>query len=393
MSLRRGIASVVVGVVALGGLILATSDPFTLVFYVAYVGVALVLLARQPTNAVAWLLFGIGLAFLTTTTPGLDIEALQDGTADAITWFRAWVSSWGGVVSYLGVFLLAVVFPSGRLPAGRWGRVVATVAILSCVGIVLRAVAPTITVNPTGLQEYDLPNPYPVAPDAAFWSSIPIDLTTLTLVPVVIAVAAAGVSLVVRYRRATGILRLQLRWVVAAMTLLAAGFLFGLSVAVVMGEAGTGDWAWIPVIIAFPMVPAAIGIAVTRYRLFEIDRIISRTIGYALVTVSLFALFAIVNLGAQAVLAPFVRGGTVAVAISTLAVAATFNPLRARLQRLVDRRFNRARFDHERTLDSFADGLREDLEMDRLVTHIRATVEAAVEPRSISVWRRDGGGA
>jgi hypothetical protein len=389
----RAVVSTLVGAVAVIGLVLATADPFTLVFYVAYTGVALVLLTRQPTNLVAWLLFGIGLAFLTTTTPGLDIESLQDGTADGITWLRAWISSWGGVLSYVGVFLLAAVFPSGRLPAGRWGTFVLWVTIVSCIGVGLRAVAPTFIVNPEGIREYTLANPFAVAPDAMIWTRLPSDLTTVTLVPVVVAVAAAGVSLIVRYRRATGVLRLQLRWVVAAMTLLVGGFLFGLASSAVFGDPGGADWAWIPVIVAFPMVPVAIGIAVTRYRLFEIDRLISRTIGYGLVTVALFGLFAVVNLGTQTVLAPFVRGDTVAVAISTLVVAATFSPLRARLQRLVDHRFNRTRYDHERTLATFADGLRQDLDVDRLFAHIRGSIDAAVEPRSITVWRRDGGEA
>jgi hypothetical protein len=388
VTIPRALGSVVVGAVALIGLVLSTADPFTFVFYLAYVGVSVALLARQPGNVIAWLLMGIGFAFLTTTTPGLDVESLKDGTAEPATWIRAWAASWGGTLSYVGFVALAIIFPSGRLPAGLRGRL-ALGMLAACVAVVaVMAVAPTMVVNPDGIRDEVLPNPFAVAPDAAIWASLPPGSTGMTIIPVFAALAVAAISLVVRYRRATGILRLQLRWLVASISALVIGLLFGLSVAIVIGQAA-GNWAWIPVILAFPMVPIAIGIAVSRYRLFEIDRLISRSIGYALVTVTLFALFAIVNLGAQAVLAPFVRGGTVAVAISTLAVAATFNPLRVRLQRLVDRRFNRARYDQERTLVTFADGLRQDLDMDRLVAHIRGTVEAAVEPRSMTVWRRD----
>lgn len=384
----RVLGTIVVGAVALTGLVLATADPFTFVFYVAYVGVSVALLVRQPSNVIAWLLMGIGFAFLTTTTPGLDVQSLKDGTASGATWVRAWVASWGGTLSYVGFVALAIVFPSGRLPAGLRGHL-ALVMLVACVSLVaVMAVAPTMVVNPDGLRDEILPNPFAVAPEAALWARLPPGSTALTIVPVVAALAIAAISLVVRYRRATGILRLQLRWLVAAMTALVMGVLFGLSVAIVIGQEA-GNWAWIPVILAFPTVPVAIGIAVTRYRLFEIDRLISRSIGYALITVALFALFAVVNLGAQAVLAPFVRGDTLAVAISTLAVAATFNPLRVRLQRLVDRRFNRARFDHERTLDAFAGGLRQDLDVDRLLAHVHDTVQAAVEPRSLTVWRRD----
>lgn len=390
VGLSRALGTVLVGTVALVGLALSTADPFTLVFYVAYVGVAVALLARQPANVIAWLLMGIGFAFLTTTTPGLDVQSLKEGTADRATWVRAWAASWGGTLSYVGFVALAVVFPSGTLPAGWRGRLALTVLIVCLATVAVMSVAPTMVVNPDGLRDEILPNPFAVAPDAAIWASLPPGSTAFTVIPVVAALVVAAISLVIRYRRATGILRLQLRWLVAAMTALVVGVMFGLAVAIVVGE-GSGNWAWIPVILAFPMVPIAIGIAVTRYRLFEIDRLISRTIGYALVTVALFALFALVNLGAQAVLAPFVRGDTVGVAISTLVVAATFNPLRVRLQRLVDRRFNRTRFDQDRTLVAFAGGLRQDLDVDHLLAHVQDTIHAAVEPRSLTVWRRDGG--
>lgn len=388
MSVPRAIGLFLVGAVTLTGLILATADPFTLVFYVAYVGVSVALLGRQPGNVIAWLLMGIGFAFLTTTTPGLDVQALKAGTADGATWLRAWTASWGGTLSYVGFVALAIVFPSGRFPPGWGGRLARVTLLASVAAVAVMAAAPTMVVNPDGLRDEILPNPFAIAPDWAGWDSLPPGSTSLTIIPVAAALAVAAVSMVVRYRRATGILRLQLRWLVAAMTALVLGVLFGLTAAIVVGP-DAGIWAWIPVILAFPTVPIAIGIAVTRYRLFEIDRLISRTIGYALVTVALFVLFAVVNLGAQAVLAPIVRGDTIAVAISTLVVAATFHPLRVRLQRLVDRRFNRARYDQERTLDSFAGGMREGLDVDRLLAYVQGTVQAAVEPSSLAIWRRD----
>jgi hypothetical protein len=385
-------AACLLAIALAGGLVLALSDPFSLVFYVAYVGVGVLLLVRQPRNTVAWLLVVIGLAFLTTTTPGLDVEGLNDGTADASTWLRAWVSSWGGTLSYMGFFALAVVFPSGRLPSGWAGRLAALVLIVTGVFVAVMAVAPTMTIAPDGTNELTLPNPFAVLPDAALWASLPSGSTSLTVVPIIVALVIATGSLLVRYRRSSGILRLQLRWLVASIASIVAGVLFGLVASTLLDD-GASFLPWIPVVIAFPTLPIAVGVAVSRYRLFDLDRVISRTIAYTGVTIALFALFVVVNLGTQAVLAPFVGGDGIATAISTLVVAAAFNPLRLRAQRIVDRRFNRVRYDQERTLEAFVGGLREDLDMERLLGHIRSTVDDAMEPRTIAVWRRDDGTA
>jgi hypothetical protein len=385
-------AACLLAIALAGGLVLALSDPFSLVFYVAYVGVGVLLLVRQPRNTVAWLLVVIGLAFLTTTTPGLDVEGLNDGTADASTWLRAWVSSWGGTLSYMGFFALAVVFPSGRLPGGWAGRLAALVLIVTGVFVAVMAVAPTMTIAPDGTNELTLPNPFAVLPDAALWASLPSGSTSLTVVPIIVALVIATGSLLVRYRRSSGILRLQLRWLVASIASIVAGVLFGLVASTLLDD-GASFLPWIPVVIAFPTLPIAVGVAVSRYRLFDLDRVISRTIAYTGVTIALFALFVVVNLGTQAVLAPFVGGDGIATAISTLVVAAAFNPLRLRAQRIVDRRFNRVRYDQERTLEAFVGGLREDLDMERLLGHIRSTVDDAMEPRTIAVWRRDDGTA
>ena len=135
-------------------------------------------------------------------------------------------------------------------------------------------------------------------------------------------------------------------------------------------------------------MPIAIGIAVTRYRLYEIDRIISRTLSYGLVTVTLALVFVGGVLGLQAVLAPFTRDSTIAVAASTLVVAALFQPLRRRVQRAVDRRFDRARYDGQKVVDAFGRQLRDEVDLDRLRTTLLATADDVVRPVSASVWLR-----
>src|SRR5450631_716908 len=136
-------------------------------------------------------------------------------------------------------------------------------------------------------------------------------------------------------------------------------------------------------------MPVAIGLAVLCYRLYEIDRVISRTISWATVTVILGSLFVAVILVAQALLAPVTGSNELAVAGSTLLVFALFAPLRRRVQRLVDRRFNRSRYDAERTVAAFAARLADEVDLDQLRAEILATVAATVEPSSVSLWLRE----
>jgi hypothetical protein len=136
-------------------------------------------------------------------------------------------------------------------------------------------------------------------------------------------------------------------------------------------------------------MPVAIGLAVLCYRLYEIDRVISRTISWASVTLILGSLFVAVILVAQALLAPVTQSNELAVAGSTLLVFALFQPIRRRVQRLVDRRFNRARYDSERTVAEFAARLRDEVDLEQLRTEILATVSATVEPSSVSLWLRE----
>jgi hypothetical protein len=150
---------------------------------------------------------------------------------------------------------------------------------------------------------------------------------------------------------------------------------------------GTGPWTIAAS--SFALIPLAIGVAVLRYRLYEIDRIISRTIGWAVVTTIVAGLFIALVLAFQALLAPLTGSNTIAVAGSTLLVAALFQPLRRRVQRLVDRRFNRTRYDAERTVAAFAARLRDEVDLESLRGEILTAVAQTVQPTSVSLWLRD----
>ena len=210
-------------------------------------------------------------------------------------------------------------------------------------------------------------------------------LTGLGIVAVSVLGAAA---VVVRYRRGTQVERQQLRWFLAAVLLAVIPI-------AVSPQQGIGGPIWLLVAaVGLLLVPISVGIAVTRYRLYEIDRLISRTIGWALVSGLLVAVFAALVVGLQGLLAGFTQGQTLAVAASTLVAFALFQPLRRRVQRAVDHRFDRARYDGDRIVASFAERLRAEVDLVEVVDGMRATVEATVRPGSAGVWlraaRRDG---
>jgi hypothetical protein len=201
------------------------------------------------------------------------------------------------------------------------------------------------------------------------------------------AAIASLASLVLRWRRARGIERAQLKWLAFAVSVeIPVLFVFGVDVFRIDPRLGT-----IAAIVATPLIPIAIGIAILRYRLFEIDRIISRTLSYAVVTITLAIVFVGAVLGLQAILAPVTGGKPVAVAASTLIAAALFQPLRRRVKSAVDRRFNRARYDAQRTADAFAARLRDQVDLEGLSGDLQAVVGRTLEPSTTVVWVRSRG--
>ena len=197
----------------------------------------------------------------------------------------------------------------------------------------------------------------------------------------VLSVAGAG-SMLVRARRSTGIERLQFRWIVFALAVV--------TVSVVVG-AVTSEWVFTG--LTLPFIPITIGIAVMRYRLYEIDRLVSRTISYALVSVVLAAIFAGAALLFQELLSPVLGENGVGVAASTLIVAALFQPVRLRIRRSVDHRFDRARYDAEQTGAWFADRMRDEVDLARISEDLTRTVEIALRPTTAHLWTRDRGHA
>jgi hypothetical protein len=390
-SLGRG-GRIVLTLLLASGFVVALPSGQGLLFFLPYALIGTLLAIRRPGNSIGWLLVAIGWALALLDIPPIDATADQFASG-TVPWLQAVIAVLSGGATVKAVFLLlfalAVVFPSGRLPGGRWRRTLRVVLAIGVGLVVVSAVAPTITVSLLGsAQSYTVANPIAIAPTAPIWRLL--DLSALTL-PVVILMVCGTVSLGVRYRRAEGIERQQLRWVVAAIALLVAAIPAGFVLSLLVpstGNAGSG-LAWTGAIVGIPLVPSAIAVAVLRYRLYEIDRLVSRTISWAALTLILGGLFVAVILVAQALITPFTGSNEPAVAASTLVVAALFQPLRRRIQRLVDRRFNRSRHDAERTVAAFASRLRDEVDIELLRTEILATLAQTFEPTSVSLWLRE----
>jgi hypothetical protein len=374
----------------LAGLPIAVISGFGLLWYLPNAAVGTLLAIRRPRTSIGWLLLAlawvtVGSAFPLDATP----DQFTSGAIGLPAQILAVLLSACGIFAFVLYASVMFVFPSGRLPAGRWGtfaRIGLPVAILAAV---VALFGPTVNVNlsayPSGVT---VPNPFAVGPELPVWDLL---ASGTSFVIQLVVMFGAGISLVWRFRRASGIERLQLRWIGAAAAAVVLAVLLGLvvgSLAPALAEAGV---VWIPAIFAFAGIPVTIGIAVLRYRLYEIDRIISRTIGWAITTGLVVAVFAGLIVGLQALLAPIVRESTLAVAASTLVAAALVQPVRRRVQAVVDRRFNRSRYDAERTAAAFATRLRDEVELEAVADDLRVTVARSVHPTGSGLWLRRTG--
>jgi len=212
-------------------------------------------------------------------------------------------------------------------------------------------------------------------------------LLQITVTAMFLLVVLAAASLLVRFRRGGPVERQQLKWFVLAAAVASATV-----IADVLGAPVSGPvWSVVDAL-SFALLPVAVGIAVLRYRLYEIDRIVSRTVSYGLLTAGLVGLYLLVVALLRPLLEPFTGSSTLAVAASTLAVAAAFNPARRRLQAAVDRRFDRARYDAARAVDAFAARLRNQVDLDEVTAGLRDTVVATVAPTRVAVWLRVSSG-
>ena len=367
------------------GLVMAMGSGSSLVIYVPYATVGTLLVIRRPRNLIAWILCAIAWSFVLSWLPVVaTADQLITATAPVLPLVGAWFNAWSLplVLALFGV--LAVLFPTGQLSRGRWRSLGRATLVAIIVLTTASAFWPTLQVLPQGtLEPIRFRNPIGLLPEGIVGVE-PAYLTGLALFAIL---AGSILAMVVRHSRAAGPERLQLRWLIAALAAIVVAVPTGFVLFAVLGPT-IGGVAWVPAILAFTLPPVALGITVTRYRLYEIDRLISRTIGWALVTSVLVAVFAALVIGLQALLAGFTQGQTLAVTASTLVAFALFQPARRSVQSAVDRRFDRARYDGERTATAFAERLRDQVDLEGVEADVTRTVGSALRPSKIGVWIR-----
>ena len=343
----------------------------------AFAAAGWVLAFRRPANPLGWIMLGGAFFFALSEDASYYTVAdygLRHGDLPLGGLALLAQPGWAPGIVLLG--LLVLLFPDGRLPSSRWRWLVATYAAVAAlwmagtVVLTVRALADQRTQVDSGGNLLLLSGHDP----AAGWWNVLQDL----FFPLLIACWLASIaSQALSFRRSSGERRQQLKWLLAgsAATLVALGLTVLLrSVPWLSDVIG---------VIGFLALPVSIGVAVLRYRLFDIDRIVSRTLAYAIVTGLLVGVYAGLVLLTTEV---FGFHTPVAVAASTLAAAALFTPVRRRVQRLVDRRFNRARYDAETTVAAFADRLKDAVNLDAARDDLAKTVHQALEPAHLSVW-------
>jgi hypothetical protein len=348
--------------------VLAEGAAFAAAFPLGYTTIGLVLSLRRPANPIGWLFTASGLVWSLTVPldPWVDQLVLTSRPLPLAAQLGALVGefNWAPAIA-LGIILPALLVPDGHLRSRRWRPVVAAAVAGPVMGMVGGSLVPG------QLQETVRPitNPFGLAGAAGTVAAV---VGYGGLVLWVASMVAALVSLVLRFRASRGVERQQLRWVAAGATGAVVGLLVGMAGVVV---------TYFSVL----CVPVGVAVAVLRYRLWDLDRLVSRTVTYALVT-ALLALSYLLILPVATRLAG--SSGSLAVAAATLAAAAAFSPLRRGVQDLVDRRFNRRRYDAARTVAGFAARLREQVDLDALEAQLLAVVDQTVQPTQASLWLR-----
>jgi hypothetical protein len=327
-----------------------------------------ILVSRRPGNRIGWLALAAGL------TLGLrnfaDVYEQHALVAAPGSWpaglAAAWVSQWIWITSLALLAFFFLLFPTGRLRSRRWRPAAWFVGAVFALS--------TAAAMTGAAREW-------AHPSASFGQLVSLPALAAILIGFLAALVVSGSAIVVRFARSTGEERLQLKWLAAAAVLVVATF-----TALILTNSNSAVAATLSNL-ALLGLDAAIAIAILKYRLYEIDRIISRTLAYTIVTGLLIGLYAGLVLLATRVLS---FSSSVAVAASTLAAMALFSPLRRRVQRAVDRRFNRARYDADQMVTAFAARLKDAVDLDAVQADLASVVQRALEPAHLSLWVDNG---
>jgi hypothetical protein len=345
--------------------------------WLLFASIGLVLTLRRPENPIGWLYAAAGLVWSVPVPldPWVDWLLASDRSLSLVARLAAlvWDSFWAAGLT-LAITLPLLLLPNGRLRSRRWRAVV----LASVAGTAMNMVGWWLSPDPMTQTLEPIAKPFALAG----WAGSAA--TTLHWVGMALTfgtIPAAALCVVLRFRSSRGVERQQLRWVAAGATTAVVGPALLIPLEGLGLLPTTDAFSW-PLLLA---VPLAIAVAVLRYRLWDLDRLVSRTVTYALVTALLVVPYLLV---VPATTRLFQGSGSLAVAGATLAVAALFQPARHRIQALVDRRFNRRRHDAAQTIAAFATRLRDQVDLDTLTAEVLAVADQTMQPTRASLWLR-----
>jgi hypothetical protein len=356
----------------------------------AFAVVGAILVAKRPTNLIGWIMAAVALMVAIFNAGGVyaTYVMLTRGQPDALAVFGAWTANWYWFLMLaLALIYLPLLFPDGRLPSRRW-LPVAVLAGIAMLGFVLpRALAETLPVNEA--PGYRIDNPIGIEGLGPI-ENLPI-LGVLLNGVLIVAFVGAAASVVVRLRRSVGVERQQMKWFAYVTVVFVGGSIVASAIGEVTGVRRLEDISFVLSLVALVGLPIAVGVAILRYRLYDIDLIINRTLVYG----SLTALLALVYFGGVATVQAIFRALTgqeqqpqLAIVVSTLVIAALFNSLRRRVQGFIDRRFYRRKYDARKTLEAFSAKLRDETDLDALNAELVGVVRETMQPAHVSLWLR-----
>lgn len=336
--------------------------------------VGAMVLTHRRGNLVGWIMLGAGLAFVLDTTAITYVEASVAGSDLPLPVVAAWMASWVWSPGWTLAFAwLPLLFPDGRLLSRRW-RWLGALLLLGSLQIIPAMLLPMLEYGDDELVFG--PNPIGLAGQGPLLEGL-VEGAAGLMVPLWIAII---VHQVLRYRRSDTTARLQLRWFLGSIVLV-IGLILATTVPGIEEVIQR-----VPFSVPIAFMPISVGIAITRYRLYEIDRVISRAVTFTVVVGLLVALYVVGVLGVGALLEPVAPDSDLAVALATLLAAAAFRPLLGRVRARVDRRFDRARYDAVAEVAGFGQRLRDELDLGELRGDLAATAMRTMQPASVGVW-------
>src|SRR4051812_21826407 len=360
---------------------------FELVAFTALAAIGALIASRQPRNPIGWIISAAPLLLEVGTLceRAYSSALLTDPGSTSAAQLALWLANWIWVPALVPVLtLVPLFFPTGKPPTPRWRWLLRLAAAGGA------AVAVGFALAPGPLDNYPkVDNPLGLG---AGLSGVIDAITGLGFLMLAVAVLGSAAAVIYRFRRSRGVERQQLKWVAAATAVSGLGWSAMAGVgSFVDSPTGDFDLGWILLVLGMLVIAGAVGIAMLRYRLYDIDVVINRTLVYGALTATLAAAYLGSVLLLQLALSGLTSGSGLSIAASTLAVAGLFRPARARIQALVDRRFYRSKYDAGRTLESFAARLRDEVDLSALDAELRGVVADTMQPAHVSLWLRGGG--